>query len=127
MEQVEALSDLIGGIYDAALEPERWPGVLEKAAAFVGGPAAALLFKDALSKHGNSVYDFGTDPHFKKLYFETYISLDPATVGHYFADIGEPIATGDLTPYEEFLQSRFYREWARPQQLVDFIAAVLDK
>jgi DNA-binding CsgD family transcriptional regulator len=127
MEQVEALSDLIGGIYDAALEPERWPGVLEKAAAFVGGPAAALLFKDALSKNGNSVYDFGTDPHFKKLYFETYISLDPATVGHYFADIGEPIATGDLTPYEEFLQSRFYREWARPQQLVDFIAAVLDK
>ncbi|HEY7643579.1 MAG TPA: helix-turn-helix transcriptional regulator, partial [Hyphomicrobiales bacterium] len=81
----------------------------------------------ALSKNGNSVYDFGTDPHFKKLYFETYISLDPATVGHYFADIGEPIATGDLTPYEEFLQSRFYREWARPQQLVDFIAAVLDK
>lgn len=29
--------------------------------------------------------------------------------------------------YDEFLQTRFYREWARPQRLVDFVSAVLDK
>jgi DNA-binding CsgD family transcriptional regulator len=127
MQQIEAVSALIGEIYDAALQPDLWPGVLGKTADYVGGPAAALFFKDAVNMHGNSVYDVGTDPHFKKTYFDTYIALDPSTVGHYFADIGEPIATGDLTPYDEFLQSRFYLEWARPQQFVDFIAAVLDK
>jgi DNA-binding CsgD family transcriptional regulator len=33
----------------------------------------------------------------------------------------------DLMPYSEFLETRFYEEWARPQGLVDFVSAVLDK
>ena len=37
------------------------------------------------------------------------------------------MATADLLPYDEFLQTRFYREWARPQCLVDFVSAVLEK
>jgi hypothetical protein len=37
------------------------------------------------------------------------------------------LATADLLPYDEFLQSRFYLEWARPQGLVDFISAALEK
>ena len=39
----------------------------------------------------------------------------------------EPIATGDLVPYDEFLQTRFYREWAQPQGLVDFVSITLEK
>jgi hypothetical protein len=31
-------------IYDAALDPELWIDVLEKAAKFVGGPAASIYF-----------------------------------------------------------------------------------
>ena len=30
-------------------------------------------------------------------------------------------------PYDEFLETRFYKEWARPQGFVDFVASVLDK
>ena len=30
-------------------------------------------------------------------------------------------------PYDEFLATRFYKEWVRPQKLVDNITAVLDK
>lgn len=37
------------------------------------------------------------------------------------------IATADLIPYEEFLQTRFYKEWVEPQGLVDGAMAVLDK
>ena len=43
----ERLSALIGDIYDAALDPSRWVGVLHKAREFVGGSAAALFSKDA--------------------------------------------------------------------------------
>ena len=55
------------------------------------------------------------------------MKLDPLTTGHVFAEIEKPIATADLMPYDEFLDTRFYREWARPQGLVDFVSAALDK
>lgn len=124
----ERLSALIGEIYDAALEPERWPGALAQARDFVVGCAAGLYSKDASNKNGNLHYDDGgIEPRYAQLYFEKYVKFDPANVRHFFGDICEPIATVDLMPYDEFVQTRFYKEWAVPQGLVDHIAAVLDR
>jgi DNA-binding CsgD family transcriptional regulator len=55
------------------------------------------------------------------------VKLDPSTTSHVLAEIGEPIATADIMPYDEFLETRFYKEWARPQQLADFVSAVLER
>jgi hypothetical protein len=38
----ERISRLIGDIYDAALEPELWPGALEGICGFVGGSMANI-------------------------------------------------------------------------------------
>lgn len=127
MIETELLSVLIGDIYDAALDASVWQHALGKAAEFVGGPAAALFSKNVTSKTGSVAYDSGVDPYYRELYFDRYIKLDPATTGHFFSEVEEPMATADLMPYAEFLESRFYREWARPQGLVDFIACSLDK
>jgi DNA-binding CsgD family transcriptional regulator len=128
MQEVEQVSSLIGDIYDAALDPRLWATVLGRAREFVGGSAAALFSKDATRKILNVYYDDGgLDPHYKQLYFDKYVKLDPLTTGHVFADLEEPISTVDLLPYEEFLETRFHKEWAQPQQLVDFVCAVLDK
>jgi DNA-binding CsgD family transcriptional regulator len=48
-------------------------------------------------------------------------------VGHFLAEIEQPVAFADLLPYHEFVETGFYQEWARPQGLVDFVSAVLDK
>src|SRR5262249_24162457 len=110
------------------MEPGLWPGVLARTARFVGGSAAAFYSKDAATKTGNVYYDSGgCDPHYKQLYFEKYIKIDPTTAGHCFAEIGQPVGTADVVPYQEFLQSRFYRDWVRPQELVDNVSVVLDK
>jgi DNA-binding CsgD family transcriptional regulator/PAS domain-containing protein len=121
------LFELIGEIYDAALALTLWSDVVGKAGQFVGGPAAAIFSKNPIAGTGNVYYESGIDPYFRDLYFEKYVKLDPATTGHYFADIGQPIAVADLMPYDEFLETQFYKEWARPQGLVDFVSAVLDK
>jgi DNA-binding CsgD family transcriptional regulator len=124
----EHLSSLIGDIYDASLDPSLWVGVLGKCRDFVGGHAATLFWKDAVGKSGDAFYeDGGIEPYYTRLYFEKYIKLDPATTGHYFAEIEKPMATVDLIPYDEFLETRMYKEWARPQGLVDFVSALLDK
>jgi DNA-binding CsgD family transcriptional regulator len=123
----QELSDLIGDIFDAALDQSLWEGVIERAACFVGGTGAALFSKDAAAQQVDVRYDVGIDPHYKQLYFDKYVALDPATTGHYFAELEQPVAVADLMPYQEFVETRFYREWVRPQGLVDFVTAVLDK
>src|SRR3954452_14233900 len=106
MSEAHRLSVLIGEIYDAAIDPSQWVGVLGQTAEFVGGVSATLFSKDASRKNGQIHYDDGRiDPHYVRLYFEKYVKLDPATTGHYFAEVGEPMATADLIPYDEFTQS----------------------
>src|SRR5262245_58136756 len=79
----EHLSALIGEIYDAALDPSLWVGVLHRARDFVGGSAASLFSKDATSKGFDIYYDDGgIDQHYKQLYFDKYAKLDPSTTGH---------------------------------------------
>jgi DNA-binding CsgD family transcriptional regulator len=127
MDQAEQLSELISDIYDAALDTSQWSEIIGKAARFVGGPAAAIFSKSPTTGKGDLYYESGTDPYYRRLYFDKYVKLDPTTTGHYFADVGQPVATGDLIPHREFLETRFYREWAQPQGLVDFVSASLDK
>ena len=123
----QKLSDLIGDIYDTVFDQSLWEGVIERAAHFVRGTGAALFSKDAAAQQGSVYYDVGMDPHYKQLYFDKYVTLDPASTGHFFAEIDQPVAVADLMSYDEFLETRFYREWVRPQGLVDFVSAVLDK
>lgn len=128
MDETEAVAALIGDIYDAALEPPLWPGVLAKLAGFVGGGQAATIYwKDAASKSGDSYYDTGVHPNYRRLYFDKYIKLDPTTTGYFFARVGDVVDVASVMSYEEFLHTRFYREWARPQGWIDCVNAILDK
>jgi len=127
MAQPEDLSELVGDIYDAALDPALWPAILADIGAYVGGSAATLFWKNATDKSGDFFYESGTDRHYAQLYFDKYIKLDPLTSAHVFAEIDQPISTADLIPFAEFHQTRFYKEWVRPQGLVDFISCALDK
>jgi DNA-binding CsgD family transcriptional regulator len=128
MEEVEQASSLIGDIYGAAIDPALWTAVLRRAREFVGGSAAALFSKDAARKTLSLCYDDGgIDPYYKQLYFDKYVTLDPVTASHAFAEIEQPVSTADLGAHVEIGESRFYKEWAQPQGLVDFVCAVLDK
>lgn len=121
------LSQLIGDIYDAVLAASPWTSALEKAARFVGGPAASLFSEDATSNSGALAYQYGIAPQYTRAYFEKYVKLAPVHVGRAFTEMEEPIAAADFIPYDKFLKSQFYREWAQPQGLVDFVVSVLDK
>lgn len=127
MVEPEALSALIGDIYDAALEPTLWPGVLADLAAFIGGYSGAIYRKDS-SRTGNMFYgDGGISEHYTQLYFEKYVKFDPSTTAHFLTAIGETTATADYMDYAAFTRTRFYREWARPQHLVDHLTTVLER
>ena len=127
MYKTQRLADLIGRIYDATVDTSLWPDALDRAAQFIGGSAAVLISKNPTARRVNLFYEAGADPHYLRLYSNRYAELDPLTAGHFFADVEQPLAVSDLIPYDEFLGTRFYKEWVRPQGLVDFVGAVLDK
>jgi DNA-binding CsgD family transcriptional regulator len=123
--ETSALSDLIGTLYDTALDRALWPDVLKKLAEFVGGSAASIYCKN--SDAGTVYHQFGIDPHYEQLYFSKYVRLDPTTPAQCQTKIGQLVSTVDFIPYCEFVETPFYREWGRPQGLADFLTTPLDK
>jgi DNA-binding CsgD family transcriptional regulator len=128
MLQQDAVPSLVEDIYDAAVDPSRWNPVLERVADFVGGSAASLYSKDAGTLSGMVHYYGGeVDLGYTQSYFDTYVKMDPLIAGHVLAAIDQPTCTADIMPMDELAKSRMYREWIRPQGLVDCANVVLDK
>ena len=125
--ETEQLLDLIGWIYDAALDPELWPSVLEKICAFVPGSAANLFSQDALDRKANSYFSFGYDPGYEALYLEKYAAISPFFPATVFFSVGEVFGLEDIIPHTELRQTRFYREWMEPQGYIDAIGCNLDR
>jgi hypothetical protein len=91
----QRLSDLIGVIYDAAIDPSLWVGALQKAAYFVGGTGAALICKDVGARNAVAQHEFG----FQRLPVALFEPIYPAAEPHFLGDIEQPIATTDLIPF----------------------------
>src|SRR5947209_14414576 len=127
MDETARLSALIGDIYDAALQPELWTGVVERAGRFVGGSGASIFSRDAVRRTGNVHYSFGVDPRYERLYFEKYIKFDPLNTVYLTLALGDVLSNSIAIAHEEFIESRFYREWARPQGWVDNVFAALER
>src|SRR4051794_9339347 len=125
---VERVSSLIGDIYDAALDPPLWRGVLKDIRAFVsGGPCAALFWQDAVNRTGDTYYVYGGDPEFGRLYWDKYFALNPFTAAAAQFPIEGMYSAADIMPLPEFVETSFYRQWMAPQDWGDVLSANLDK
>jgi hypothetical protein len=89
----EILTRLIGHIYDAALDPALWTGVLAQIGDFVGGQAGGILSKDSISKASTPHYHFGVDPYYVQIYSETHSKFDPVSTLPFFETDREPSRT----------------------------------
>jgi len=126
MSNDEKLTRLIATIYDAALDSVLWPEALAAIADFVDGRVGGLLTRDSTRREVNAHWHAGGDPHYLRLYAETYSRLGPVATSPP-GDVEQIVSIPDLVPYDEFRRGRFYREWAEPQDWVDVAVAVLDK
>jgi len=118
MSEQARLSRLIADMYDATLEPRQWSEVLARIVAFVGGHGGCLLAKDPTSRDIDAHWQTGVDPHYMRLYNETYSKIGPVA-SLTFGDIGQIVSVPEVVPYNDFRRSRFYLEWAEPQGWVD--------
>jgi DNA-binding CsgD family transcriptional regulator len=126
MVDPELLSQLIGDIYDAALDSSLWVGILERATQFIGGTAAGIYWKD-ITVQGESHHVYNVEPSSVDEYFNKYIHFDPSLTAQFFFKVGEIYNTTNVLPYSEFVETTFYKEWVKPNGWADHLAATLDK
>src|SRR5439155_14112139 len=77
MDEAEQVSELIGDVYDAALDPASWPKALEKTCGYVEGVASILLSQDSAQKSADVHVSWGDDPEYARSYQETYVNVNP--------------------------------------------------
>jgi DNA-binding CsgD family transcriptional regulator len=124
MSETELLSRLIGEIYDAALDPARWPGVLEESCRFVG--SAGLHLRDAVNDP--AYMRARLEPPHGQNCMDAHVQRDSSSASVATRGVGQVAAISAFIPYEEFLETRFDRQqWMRPQAWLDLAASLLDE
>lgn len=123
----EAALDLVGEIYDAALDPGLWPEILDRITDFVGGDATALVSHDIASRATRFYYIRGDNPEYTKSYRETYVRINPILPAILSMEVGDIWSVQSFLPWKQFLQTRFYREWIEPQEGGDILGTTIER
>jgi DNA-binding CsgD family transcriptional regulator/PAS domain-containing protein len=116
----EAFSDLIGQIYDCALQPAGWVAALTRINAIVEGAYATISLADTQTFAGVMAAHSPWDPEQLRILNDDYgIDGVPGLREVIFGPIDLPRSTLHQMSEAEFQTSAFYRNWAAPQGLRD--------
>jgi DNA-binding CsgD family transcriptional regulator len=106
------ISPLIASIYDAGLDPDQWPAVLEGIARAIGG-LPPVLWIGAPDSGPRADGFIGLDPVFARSYEQHYVDLDEIFWPVNVLAVGT-VVTDAVVPRQALERSEFYHEWVRP-------------
>lgn len=118
----------IGDIYDAALVPERWPGVLERIGDLMNG-SAVMFGVHAADGATSFVTSSRLDPAYMELFRARYDepSSNQVLCGMLELPAGVPVLEADWNERDEFFRSGVYNDLIRPLGLRDGAMAVITR
>jgi DNA-binding CsgD family transcriptional regulator len=122
----QALSALIGLIYDAALSPGLWHDALQRTCSFTHCAVGALYSHDIATREPLFHMLWGLDAHYTKQYLEEYAPTNMLIPAHLAADPGDILVASRLPLWQEFTESAFYTDWGKPQGLVDTLSTIVE-
>jgi DNA-binding CsgD family transcriptional regulator/PAS domain-containing protein len=119
--------DLIGSIYDGALDPAEWDRALSSLCKFLDSVNVSIGSFELRQGKTSLANTWGYDPHYLSTYRERLQKFSPLLVKAHGAPVGVALSVRDVMPYEEFERSVFHREWTKPQGHVDALKVNLAK
>ncbi|MBB1492725.1 MULTISPECIES: hypothetical protein [unclassified Paracoccus (in: a-proteobacteria)] len=121
-----AVSGLIAAIYDCAVAPDRWPEMLGLLHRRLGFANAILAFSLLPSGVMVRIETVGV-PEYQARRLADFEAEEIAQWAEVMAALPmeEPAVLSRVDPGGAMLRGRFYREWARPQDLTDAICVTL--
>jgi hypothetical protein len=124
----DALLELVGTIYDAALDPAKWSQAVEGACRILDCSYGVIGSADLLRTEPNFNVTFGYEPADWQIYVEKYFDKNPLVPVAFRANTGDILCRRDAeAAWEAMTHSEFYRDWAKRLGIVDIMQATLDK
>ena len=123
----DGVLNLVGMVYDAALDQHKWPTFLEAFAAAVGGCSAMLRSADLQAGKAGFVASVGYDPAWQTAYCNHFVKLDCYNhVMNQYAP-GKIILSDQHMDQTELRKSEYYNDYLRPQDKVHAFGVFLIK
>jgi DNA-binding CsgD family transcriptional regulator/PAS domain-containing protein len=109
------LLDLIGEIYDCAIEPAKWPLVLERVATQMGATHAAIALHNINAPDFTLQANWRVPPEFEQSMKE-HLATNPFISAAWYQPIGEPMSAFRFYGEEELKRSRWFKITHEPHQ-----------
>ncbi len=126
MRSTGALLDLVGDIYDAAIEPSKWPAACERLGRLVGGMQTAIALHDTVSHQVSLSASWNVDPSLEEA-MKANFAINPLVPAIWHVETGEPHTSFGFLGEEAFKNTRFYQRAAAPFGVGDSALIVLEK
>ena len=69
-------SEIVGQIYDCALEPPRWVETLARIASLTRSAASSVIINDDYDVRGGRIFEHGADQKYLRLLFDRHAMAD---------------------------------------------------
>ncbi len=126
LRSTDALLDLIGNIYDAAIEPAQWPATCERLARIVDGAQTAIALHDTVTHQVSLKASWNVDPALEEV-MKANFAVNPLVPAIWYMDVDEPFSAMGFLGEQEFRESSFYRNTVAPFRIGDSALAILAK
>ncbi|HET7879871.1 MAG TPA: helix-turn-helix transcriptional regulator [Acetobacteraceae bacterium] len=109
-----AVMDLVGLIFEAALDPASWPAALDRLALATGSRYASLGTFNLVTRQVAAAA-VGYDPEYLRRYTEEgWATKNIHWQRSGFTPVGQVFSPEMFVPRDEFVRTDFYNEWAAP-------------
>jgi len=109
--------DLVGLIYDVAMQPDRWPQFLEHLAEYMHAKSAFFRLSDTSSNQVHMAFAHGIDDDYFSFYRDHFIHCDPYREALKREPAGVFYPGQIALSYEEFAKTEYYNELFKPRDL----------
>lgn len=120
MTTLEEFSDLVGDIYEAALDPALWDKTLRRVFSLAGGNNSALVVYDRNGRRRPHIIAANFDPTQNRKYDEYFSQIDPLAPVLRRSRIGV-LVTARAVVNESQRCGEFYTDWAHPNETGDTV------
>ena len=119
--------NLVGMVYDAALDQRKWPTFLDAFAAAVGGCSAMLRSVDLQTHQAGFVASVGYDPAWQTAYCNHFVKLDYLTPALNHLPLSEVRSDEQVISQAEQRKTELYNDYIIPQDKVHALGSLLVK
>jgi DNA-binding CsgD family transcriptional regulator len=123
----DTVLNLVGKVYDAALDEHKWPSFLEGFASAVGGCSSMLRSADSEAGKAGFVASVGYDPAWRASYCNHFVKLDYLTAALKQFKLGEVRPAEQVFSLSEQRKTELYNDYFIPQDKVHALGSLVAK